>query len=187
IVLLDRKFSSENIYSVLINNTNGILKILNHIDDLSFKKVYIIEGKDSYDNKERKNAIEYHKRNFNIEKIEYFQGDFTEESGYKIAEKYFSKEAIPDAIISFNDEMAIGIINYLKKIDINIPEDVSIFGFDDIEIGRYITPKLSTVSYSKRKIGYIAAETVIKTINKTQTFQSLSLMETELILRESSK
>lgn len=187
LVLLDRFFVDENIYNILLNNDKGMFEVLKHLDKIGAKEICVLTGEDSYDSNQRKNSIEQHRRNFDFEKITYIQGKFTKESGYEAARENFSSEKLPDAIISFNDEMAIGLINYFDEIKVKIPEEISIIGFDDIEIGRYITPKLSTVSYSKTKLGEWAAETLIKVLEGEEDFSKVTLVETSLVLRESCK
>lgn len=72
-----------------------------------------------------------------------------------------------DAVLCLNDDMAFACIDYCKKIGKNIPEDISITGFDDIQRSAFVTPTLTSVNQQTAKQGYIAAETLYKLINKT--------------------
>ena len=67
----------------------------------------------------------------------------------------------------FNDEMAIGMFNYLaaNHPSIRIGEHIHIVGFDNMELASYTQPRLSTIDYSKRKWGALAAEQLIKLIS----------------------
>ncbi len=65
--------------------------------------------------------------------------------------------------------MAIGAMNALKDLSFKIPEDVSVIGFDDISISRYLTPKLTTMHCDFKRIAAACVESVISLINGTET------------------
>src|SRR5699024_12221528 len=67
-----------------------------------------------------------------------------------LAAKYISRNAkVPSALFSFNDEMAIGIYEYLSHTKLEVGKDIIIIGFDNIEISRYLQPGLTTIGYSR--------------------------------------
>ena len=82
--------------------------------------------------------------------------------------------------------MAIGIIKCFKEYGINVPEDVSVIGFDDIPISEYITPKLTTVSRPKYELGVRAAEKLFCGING-ESITGCEILPVDLIIRESCK
>ncbi|EAW5043599.1 LacI family transcriptional regulator, partial [Salmonella enterica] len=63
---------------------------------------------------------------------------------------------MPDAIIAASDILAIGTMHQAKKMGINIPEELSIIGFDNIPIAKMLSPQLSTIHQPAEKIGEIA-------------------------------
>ncbi|RVU70766.1 MULTISPECIES: GntR family transcriptional regulator [Lactobacillus] len=71
----------------------------------------------------------------------------------------------PTAVICYNDELAIQMMNVIKSLDLKIPDDVSIVGFDDFIMGHYVIPKLTTVQHPKEKMGVDAAKMIIDMIN----------------------
>ncbi|WP_297820540.1 GntR family transcriptional regulator [uncultured Lactobacillus sp.] len=71
----------------------------------------------------------------------------------------------PTAIVCYNDELAIRMMNIVKSLDLKIPEDISIVGFDNYILGKYITPRLTTVDHPKERMGVDAANMIIKMIN----------------------
>lgn len=75
--------------------------------------------------------------------VEY--GDFTVESGARATERLLGQTPSPTAIVCANDLMAIGAIRSLHQRGRLVPEDVSVTGYDGIELGKYITPALTTV------------------------------------------
>ena len=92
--------------------------------------------------------------------------NFDENTAYKKTKEIFSKEGKkPTGIFAANDLMAIGAINALKDLGYCIPEDISIIGFDDISISRYLTPKLTTMHCDFRKIASECVGSVISLID----------------------
>nr|MBU5234456.1 substrate-binding domain-containing protein [Vibrio cholerae] len=64
--------------------------------------------------------------------------------------------------------MAVGIYKYFKDKDRKIGTDISLIGFDNIEIGSFLNPSLATISYSKHRWGMVAAEKVVQLINNEE-------------------
>lgn len=70
----------------------------------------------------------------------------------------------PTAIVCYNDDLAIQMMNVIRSIDLRIPEDVSIAGFDDFVMGHYVIPKLTTIEHPKERMGVDAAKMMLKMI-----------------------
>jgi len=90
-----------------------------------------------------------------------------------------------DAIICFNDLMAIGAIRACQAAGINVPQRVAIIGIDNILMGQFITPSLTTLSISKYEIGAKAAEMIIQKAEHETPLEKLTF-EYELVLRASA-
>jgi LacI family repressor for deo operon, udp, cdd, tsx, nupC, and nupG len=80
-------------------------------------------------------------------------GDFTVESGTGAAYRLLSGGVRPTAIFCFNDEMAMGVLDYARQNGIDVPHDLSVVGFDDIRFARYTQPALTTIAQPMRAIG----------------------------------
>lgn len=78
------------------------------------------------------------------------------------------------AILCTSDIYAIDIMNHLKKRNIPFPGRVGVMGFDNIDILEYISPKLTTIDYSAREIGFRVVDTLVDRINGLETPQSLT-------------
>ena len=62
------------------------------------------------------------------------------------------------------DQIAIGAVRAFLSHGIRVPEDVSVIGFDDIEMSRYLVPPLSTIHVDKKQLGHVAVERLLKTM-----------------------
>ena len=90
----------------------------------------------------------------------------------------------PTAIICGNDVLAAGAIEKAKEMGLSIPGDVSITGFDDIDLAEVVSPKLTTVHVPHRRMGQAAATLLLETLNGKIATHSIEL-GTELVMRDS--
>ena len=87
------------------------------------------------------------------------------EGGYRAMLKYIEMKDRPTAIYAANDILALGAIYAINERGLKIPDDFSIIGFDGIDIGNMIYPKLTTMSHDRYKIGSLAVNFLINNIN----------------------
>lgn len=112
-------------------------------------------------------------------------GEFNEDLSYEIVKKIYTQEGEkPTGIFAANDQMAIGAINALKDLGIRVPEEVSVIGFDDISISKYLTPALTTIHCDFKEIADRSVEALIDSIEGKveKSHQELPL---EFVKRES--
>jgi LacI family repressor for deo operon, udp, cdd, tsx, nupC, and nupG len=114
------------------------------------------------------------------------QGDFSMMSGAIATQKILALSPRPTAILSMNDEMAIGALQALYKAGVSVPGDMAVTGFDDIRYAAYSTPSLTTVAQPKKEMGAIACDLLIDWIEGKSTEEVLHVLPHQLILRESA-
>lgn len=114
------------------------------------------------------------------------KGYFTISGGYNATKKLLQKET-PTAIFCGNDHMAIGAIQAIQEAGLNVPEDISIVGFDDIEVARYINPSLTTVRMTLLEMASIATNSLITSIENNSSFSASYTVPIDLIERNSCK
>ncbi len=112
-----------------------------------------------------------------------YRGDFSLASGQRAAEQLLGARNRPTAIFCDNDEMACGMMGALRRAGLQVPEDLSIVGFDDIELSRHLTPALTTVRQPRKALGTRAARTLLQQLdgvdvpNETRVPVSLEVRE----------
>src|SRR5690606_37422405 len=74
-----------------------------------------------------------------------------------------------DAVFALNDELGLGALRVLREQGIDVPGDVAIIGFDDVDEGRYSLPSLSTVDPGRREIARLAVEVLFDRISGVET------------------
>ncbi|PWU67234.1 LacI family DNA-binding transcriptional regulator [Gracilibacillus dipsosauri] len=113
-------------------------------------------------------------------------GDWEFESGYMMAMDLLKEEKRPSAILAMNDLMAGGVLKAAKELNLDVPGELAIFGFDNREISSYYTPKLSTVSLPLHDMGERSIKTLIDVINGNNIKTNKIKLLCELIERDSS-
>lgn len=106
---------------------------------------------------------------------------------YKI-KSVISSEKYPMGVFCYNDEIAFMVVNIAHRLNLRIPEDISVIGFDDSQIARLINPKLTTITHPKERMGSDAAELIIKLIENKNKFDKNDsiLYEPQLVARDST-
>jgi LacI family transcriptional regulator len=112
-------------------------------------------------------------------------GSFQPPSGYQQTHELMSLANPPDAIFCANDLMAIGCLEALNELHLNVPGDISVIGFDDREIAQYTRPPLTTMRLPQRQMGEIAAELLLDGTTDLDPRLNQIKVECELIERES--
>ncbi|MCJ8340845.1 MAG: LacI family transcriptional regulator [Pseudomonadales bacterium] len=110
------------------------------------------------------------------------EGDYSLLSGYELAAGLLSLEDRPSAIFCHNDEMAIGVLKRAREMDIKVPEQLSVVGFDNIPFCEYSTPELSTVHQPKQLIGETAMKLLLNILSGKKPNPEITL-PTQLIVR----
>ncbi len=114
----------------------------------------------------------------------------TEDQNSKLLEqlrRFYSLEKMPTAIVCYNDQMALSVIDMLRGFELNVPEDVSIVGNDDSFLAEATEVKLTSVSHPKMEMGIEAAKWIVSAVEgKSENSPHSIIYEPELIIRHST-
>ncbi|NOX89903.1 MAG: LacI family transcriptional regulator [Calditrichaeota bacterium] len=188
VVLIDPKIYVENVTQVLIDNEHGAYTATQYLIQKGHKRIGFISGQlERLSFYQRftgyKKALEYHNIEFDENLV---QTGYLEE-GYGHTKKLLNLNNPPTAIFSANDINAIYGYQAVKEAGLQIPDDVSIIGFDDIELARMATPQLTTIRVYKEEMGSIAVRLLLQQINGEFTRPVTTLVPTKLVERDSVK
>jgi LacI family transcriptional regulator len=115
----------------------------------------------------------------------YEAGNCGIDGGYEACTRLIERNVQFSAIFCCNDATAIGAMKALREKGYRIPEDVSMVGFDDIDMVEHLTPALTTVRINKEAMGYTAIKQLIWRSTRADATSVTSLLEVELIKRNS--
>lgn len=181
-VITDREIMDVDVPYVLQDAGEPTRKITEHLLSLGHQVIGYINGL-SYDtvNNERfdsfRNTMVASGRGFQEHLVEV--GDFSLESGYRAMKSLLWKrsdnmERPMTAVFASNDNMAIGAMRAIIDSGLRVPEDISVVGYDGIDYGQFSNPKLTTVKVDQYKVGEMAAQTLVDTINGTLSEKNTS-------------
>lgn len=111
------------------------------------------------------------------------EADFECEGGYEAFNKMFAKGSLPSSIFVCNDMMAMGVINAANEKGIRIPQDLSIIGYDDIHIAKFMSPSLTTIHQPKYRLGKAAVEALLNRLEKGAIDAQVVQLEPTLVER----
>lgn len=117
-----------------------------------------------------------------------FDGDFSIEAGSLAAQSWLGLTNRPTAMFCASDEIAFGFISELHTRSIRVPDDVSVVGFDDIDIARHFIPPLTTIRQPRDLMGNMAAKRLLANIRglSNPDQQEKLLLPVELVVRKST-
>src|SRR4051812_45130551 len=114
-------------------------------------------------------------------------GDFYVESGRRAMADLLSLDEPPTAVFAASDMMALGAIRAAGDAGLNVPADVSVIGFDDIQLADHMNPPLTTVRQDKAGLGVAAGTALVRLIDGEQDAVSSTVLAVELIRRGSTR
>ena len=114
------------------------------------------------------------------------EANFTEEGGQRAAQRLLDRKLDLTAIFSANDQMAAGILHTLRANHLNVPQDISLVGYDDVFIARYLYPALTTIQQPLWDMGQATAHLVLAALDQRET-EVQRKFEPELVVRQSVK
>ena len=114
------------------------------------------------------------------------EGDVTPEGGEVAMLHILSKvKTLPTAFFATNDAMAMGALQVFRKYGIEIPEQISLIGFDDIEAASHMNPPLTSVSVEKEEMGRVGIQLLMNRMQKPKSPFQRVVLPTRLVIRKS--
>jgi LacI family transcriptional regulator len=114
-----------------------------------------------------------------------FEGDYHETGGQDALNALFKKGLPFSAVVCANDDMAAGAMAAAHERGLDLPRELSIVGFDDSPISRYVYPKLTTIQYPIADMADMAARWVLKHVYEQNQPEVQQAFEPRLISRDS--
>lgn len=188
-LMVDRLISGSRGYSVSSNNFMGGYLATRHLLELGHHRIGAYTGSQNIvSSNERLRGYQTALREWGLP----FEEDLLFEGNYQLGRE---KDALAhfidrgaSAIFCFNDMMAFGLYQEIRKKGLSIPQDLSIVGFDDVFFGELVNPPLTTVRQPVDQIGSVAVDTLLDCINGMTPPPHLrnQVFEPTLIIRKST-
>lgn len=193
VVSVSGHHNRPRVTNIILNHEHGVELGLRHLAELGHREIAFIKGQTfSSDTEVRWDAIRTVARQLQIDVLpaltQQMEGESASpEVGYEAAVRLLKGGKPFTALFAFNDVCAIGAIRAFREAGMRVPEDVSVVGFDDIYEAAYHIPALTTIKQPLRRMGMLAAETLVKRISEPEEdFPPFVQVEPELVVREST-
>jgi DNA-binding LacI/PurR family transcriptional regulator len=175
--------------SIGTDNRAGVFVALDYLVGLGHKKIAFIGGSAIGDLKERLEAFREFMADRSLKvKDEYvLSTPNSYRGGYQAMKRLLSLAEPPTAVFAVNDTRAIGALRAAVHAQVDVPAQVSLIGFDDIQISAYLTPALTTVSQLVNKIGQRAVQLLLGLIKTDTNLEKPPrvLVDPQLVVRDS--
>lgn len=189
VVLIDRMIKGIECDVVLTDNLNASYNAVEQLIMRGHRRIGIICGpKDVYTTQERlKGYIRVHEDySLQIDDRLIKFGNYDVESGYNLLLRLLEEVPPPSAVFVTNYEMTLGAVMAVNEKNICIPKDLSLIGFDNIQLAKVVKPSLSIVTQPIQQIGETAATILLKRMKGNyDKFPSVYRLKTQLLLGES--
>lgn len=114
------------------------------------------------------------------------RGDFSLQSGHDAAQRILAMTDRPTAVFCAADMVAFGLIAGLTEGGLSVPEDISVIGFDDIDMSEFYVPPLTTIRQDRHQIGLRSAERLLQRLAGQEAGAGVDMIDVELVVRDST-
>ena len=199
-VTIGWEIPGDRVSSAMVDNENGGRMALEHLYGLGHRRMAVIRGpKRLIDSAPRWRGIQKFAQSAKLEidpalvvqLPDVLEANASFEHGYRLTEELLQKKKKFTAVLAFDDLTALGAIRALAKAGLNVPEDCSVIGFDDVAISGLSAPALTTVRQPLETMGGAAVNIVMEAIKAGHENRDWSVvaqkLHPELVIRDSTR
>lgn len=187
IVIINNVHREHIGYSIETDNVGGGQLATQHLLALGHRRIAHIAGPATeWDGAERQIGYEQALREAGlaVDPALVVCGDNRPEGGWQAMQTLLALPDQPTAVFCYNDATALGVLRAAHAAGLQIPQDLSVVGFDDIDLTAYFEPPLTTIAQAKREMGALAVQMVLDLLN-SRTVEDC-VLPSRLVLREST-
>jgi DNA-binding LacI/PurR family transcriptional regulator len=189
VVVVDNHVNIKDISSIVMDDVSGGREAVAHLLRTGHRRVAYMSGpfkRLSFKRREEGYRQAHADAGLKVDERFVIVNE-AEDSGLEWMKKVISYPEKPDAIFFCNDVTAIYAINVLREQGYKVPDDISVIGFDNIDLGSHFIPSISTVDIDKEKMGMKAVDFLMDRINKKAGEAEKLVFPVSLIIRDSVK
>jgi LacI family transcriptional regulator len=187
-VLIDAVDESGRSFSVNVTNWDGAYKATEYLIQLGHRRIGFITGiLELSSTQARYDGYITALKDYDIpiDQALIINGDFGKPSGYIATQRLLKQANRPSAIFASNDVMALGAMDAIREAGLNIPDDISVVGFDDVPEAVSAYPKLTTVHQPLGEMGRVGVKLLMEQIENPDTPPKSITLATRLVVRDS--
>ncbi len=188
IVLVDSYAPDQMFDSIVTDNINGAYKAVSYLIENGHKNIGLIgSSPEAYPSvRERRKGYTRALKHHDLPETLYIEdGLLTRESGYTTTLALLRRAPEVTAIFACNDNVAVGVMSAVNEMELRIPDDISLVGFDNIDLAQEVTPPLTTVHVDKTLMGVLAVRHLRDRADHPDRATLTISLSTQLMMRES--
>jgi LacI family transcriptional regulator len=188
VVLLDRSIEGVDYDLVQGDNLNGAYRIVQHLIGLGHRRIAMISG--PLDISTSRDRLKGYQQALEVKGIPYeqeliIQTEVDQAGGYQAAKQLLQFKERPSAVFAVNNLAAVGIVQAVRESGLDIPKDLALVCFDDIEFASVICPFLTVMAQPAESFGTLALQLLLERMAGRATERRQVTLAAELIVRES--
>ena len=165
----------------------GTRLAMQHLLDLGHRDIVHVSGPEiSFSARRRADTYRQIVAESNLEARPVLIGDWSAQSALALTRELLAAGSLPTAVFAGNDQMALGVIHAIRERGLNVPDDISVVGFDDAEEAAVSWPALTTVHQNFDRVGRTATSLLLALIDGAPDTREKVLIPTELVVRDST-
>jgi LacI family transcriptional regulator, galactose operon repressor len=186
-VFYDVGSAKHRMWNIRVNYRNGIERIVNYLRSLGHSQFAFIGHHSALSpTSERQQAFVEAVSRYPDTAWRILTNMDGPDGGKNATRELLATGFRPTAVICVNDFMALGVLHELRVQGLRVPQEVSVAGFDNIQLSQYCYPPLTTVDIPRSRIGQLAFEALVPESCKGRPLGREIVVDPELILREST-
>ncbi|MBT0570555.1 LacI family DNA-binding transcriptional regulator [Curvibacter sp. CHRR-16] len=188
-VVVDREIPDPTGDQIGADQLHGALLAVRHLVSLGHRHIACIGGPEGLAPSQQRIAgwqQALAEAGVNAAADQLWRGNFSAQGGYEAMHAILRSQQRPSAVFACNDLMAIGALRAAHEIGLRVPDELSIVGFDDIELANFCSPPLTTVSQPKQRIGALAVDMLLERVKGRRQAVRKVLLHPELHVRAST-
>lgn len=188
-VVLGRPRDETGVHWVNNDNIKASKKVVEHLINLEHQKIGLVTGDKEYIVYE--DRLKGYKKALAENNLEYnkdwvIRCDGSKESARQATLKLLEENSELTAIFAADDVMAYGVVKALKELELSVPGDIAVVGFNNNPFSGLVSPPLTTVDINTYQLGITSTNRLIKLIQNKPVTGNKEIVETDIIIRESS-
>ncbi len=196
LVLIDNYFPKSQVDAVVSDNFEGAKQAVEYLVSKGHRQIAFIGGPTTMSNRpiNKIYTIERRAAGYRTALLDagleinyglYESSNLSAEGGYLACQRLLERGTKFTALFCANDATALGAMKALREARLDVPQDVSVMGFDDIDIAQLYHPALTTVRVNKEAMGAAAVKALIERVADPEAVSATIMLEVQLIERES--
>ena len=188
VILLDRRTDPYETDAVTIDNVAGAYLAVKHLIDLGHERIGMIGG--SAHLTTGRERYEGYRKALNAAGIKVDEklirvGDFKIDSGYNLMRELITSPQPPSAVFAANNLMTLGALRALRELNVRVPEDIALIGFDDMPWASELCPPLTTISQPTYELGQETVQLLWRRLQNPNAPVRTVTLQPRLVIRES--